>query len=928
MNAQPKEKIFIVDGSGYIFRAFYAVPPLTTKEGFPTNALLGFTRMILRLLKEADSQHLVVVFDAGRETFRNQLYPQYKANRTECPEDLAVQMPYFREIIRALGIVVLEQKGFEADDIIATISTRLEQSGHPIVIVTADKDLMQLVGSQVSLWDTMRDRRVSFAEVKEKFGVAPDKVVEVLGLIGDSSDNIPGVKGIGEKTAAQLIDLYGDVEAVIGAVEQIKEQSLIRNRKKIAEQIELETELLRLSRKLVEVVRDVPVEFSGSTPPQPSSLPSNSLRLIQEMNDSELIVAMERGTPQHDLLGNLIEKFAFQSLEKDLGVALKPRAKQSHQFVYKSVLAEQFSSWFEELKVQKSFSIDLETTGLDPLSAQIVGLSFCWSQSEAWYVPVGHTTIPTGQMKWPELKELLRPILEDSSITKVGQNLKFDSQMLAAHGVLLAGIAFDTMIAAYLLNPDRRNFTLSSLALDYLGLSVSEYSEVTAGLESFADVTLEQATNYAAEDAHIAWLLKNIFTPLIDEAHLGTVFYEIEVPLVAVLAQMERRGILLDSQLLSKLSLEYDEKLKILQEQLYQLAGCEFNLNSPKQLSEVLFEKLQIPTKGLKKTKTGISTDSSVLEQIADQHPLARQILEYRMLHKLKSTYVDALPAQVSTVSGRLHTRFNQTGTGTGRLSSSDPNLQNIPIQSVEGRRVREAFIAKPGYQLLSADYSQIELRLLAHLSADEALCQAFVEDKDIHEITTREILSIPPLLPVTKEQRRMGKTINFGIIYGMSAFRLAKELEIPVGVAQKYIDNYFARYAKVKKYFSSLTDDAEKLGFVTTITGRQRKISDLDIGGRDRGFLQRVAINAPIQGSAADLIKMAMVAIDRRITKEKLALDMLLQIHDELVFECREDFIAEGTQIVREVMEGVMALKVPLLVDIGSGLNWELAHG
>jgi len=531
-------------------------------------------------------------------------------------------------------------------------------------------------------------------------------------------------------------------------------------------------------------------------------------------------------------------------------------------------------------------------------------------------------------MNWPQVKELLRPILEDSSIAKVGQNLKFDSQMLGAQGILLAGIAFDTMIAAYLLNPDRRTFTLSSLALDYLGLSVSEYSEVTAGLESFADVALEQATDYAAEDAHIAWLLKDIFAPLIDEAQLGTVFYEIEVPLVAVLSQMERRGVLLDCQLLAKLSEEYDGKLQILQGQLYQLAGCEFNLNSPKQLSEVLFEKLQIPTKGLKKTKTGVSTDSSVLEQIADQHPLARQILEYRMLHKLKSTYVDALPAQVSAVSGRLHTRFNQTGTGTGRLSSSDPNLQNIPIQSVEGRRVREAFIAKPGYQLLSADYSQIELRLLAHLSNDEALCQAFIEDKDIHEITTREILSIPPLLPVTKEQRRMGKTINFGIIYGMSAFRLAKELEIPVGVAQKYIDNYFGRYAKVKNYFSSLTDDAERLGAVTTITGRQRKISDLDIGGRDRGFLQRVAINAPIQGSAADLIKMAMVAIDRRITKETLPLEMLLQIHDELVFECREDFLTEGKRIVKEVMEGVMQLKVPLLVDIGSGLNWELAHG
>ena len=459
--------------------------------------------------------------------------------------------------------------------------------------------------------------------------------------------------------------------------------------------------------------------------------------------------------------------------------------------------------------------------------------------------------------------------------------------MLAQHGVNFRGITFDTMIAAYLLSPDRRSFTLGNLAQDYLGLAVSEYSDVTANVESFADVALKQATDYAAEDAHVAWLLRNHFVPMISEAELERVLYEIEVPLISVLSLMERRGILLDTELLRSISGEYQGRLEILQGQLYEIAGSEFNINSPKQLSEILFDRLNLPTKGLKRTKTGISTDSSVLDQLADLHPLPSKILEFRMLHKLKSTYVDALPAQVSSVTGRLHSRFNQTGTATGRLSSSDPNLQNIPIQTAEGRRIREAFIAKSGYTLVAADYSQIELRLLAHLSGDKALCQAFREEKDIHEITTREILDIPPLLPVSSDQRRMGKTINFGVIYGMSGFRLGKELGIPVGLAQQYINNYFDRYSSVKKYFAELVEGAERNGYVSTITGRRRRISDLDMEGRDKGFLQRVANNAPIQGSAADLIKMAMISIDKRISTEKLDFEMLLQIHDELVFEC-----------------------------------------
>jgi DNA polymerase-1 len=923
MNAAEIKRLFIVDGSGYIFRAFYGVTHLSTKAGFPTNALFGFSRMLLRLLKDAESHHLVVVFDAGRETFRNELYPEYKANRIECPEDLAVQMPYFREIVRTLGIPVLEQKGYEADDLIATLSTRLNSLGHDVVIITADKDLMQLVSPSVSLWDTMRDRKVTAAEVKEKFGVTPDKVVEVLGLIGDASDNVPGVKGVGEKTAAQLIDLYGDVEGVIASVDAIREDARIRNRKKIAEQIESSVELLRLSRKLVEVDRNAPVAF-----PSRSGDSVAGTKDVSDMDDSELVEAFARQEPESDALRALIEKFEFQTIEKDFSSALKTKLPTATSaFSYRAVLRKDYAAWIKDLAKQSEFSFDLETTGLDLNQASIVGLSFCWNNDTAWYLPVGHTALGEEQMSWLEVKSDLSGILENPEIRKCGQNLKFDSEMLSRQGVLVAGINFDSMIAAYLLNPDRRSYTLSSLALDYLGLGVSEYSDVTAGLETFAEVGLTEATNYAAEDAHIAWLLKNALEPMIVEAELEKLFYEIEVPLISVLARMEERGVLLDVDLLHNISGEYHGKLQVLQGELYALAECEFNINSPKQLADILFNKLQLPVKGLKKTKTGISTDSSVLEQLSELHELPKKILEFRLLHKLKSTYVDALPQQVSPVSGRLHTRFNQTGTGTGRLSSSDPNLQNIPIQSAEGRRIREAFIAKPGCVFISADYSQIELRLLAHLSGDTALCQAFKEDKDIHEITTREILDIPPLLPVSAEQRRMGKTINFGVIYGMSSFRLGKDLGIPVGVAQQYIDNYFARYAQVKKYFAQLVDDATRLGYVTTITGRRRKISDLDVSGRDRGFIQRVAVNAPIQGSAADLIKMAMIAIDKRIRDENLDFAMLLQIHDELVFECRESFADEAKEIIRSIMEGVLSLAVPLIVDTGVGKNWEVAH-
>lgn len=911
-------KVYLVDGSGYIFRAFYAVQPLTTKEGFPTNALLGYSRMLIKLLGAADSEHVAVVFDAGRETFRNALYPLYKANRTEAPPELALQFPFFREISSALGLQILEQKGYEADDIIATLATRLAASGHEVVIVSGDKDLMQLVGDKVSIWDTMKDKRIGAAEVKEKFGVPPHQVVEVLGLTGDSSDNIPGLKGVGEKTAAQLIELFGSVEGVLANVEEIKNDARIRNRKKIAEQIELDGVQLRLSRKLVEVDRSTPFQvFSG-----------NNFVDAGALTDTELVEALLRRPPNGQKLDELAGRLEFTSVFKDFKSARISTADIESPYKYETVTRAAFPQWLELFLQQREYAVDLETTSLNFHEAKVVGLAFAWSDEGGYYIPVGHLENPETQMSFREVIEAIGSSLRDSAIGKIGQNLKYDQEVFTQQGVELEGISFDTMIAAYLINPDRRSINLGSLAHDFLGLGVSEYVDVVGELENFSHVGIAAATRYAAEDAHIAWMLRGVLAPKLKELSLEKVFYEIEVPLVSVLARLERRGIALDVEFLKKLSEEYELELVRIRHELYELAGTEFNINSPKQLSEILFDKLGLSAKGLKRTKTGTSTDSSVLEQLSSVHPLPAKILEYRLLFKLKSTYIDALPLQVAPQTGRVHTRFNQAGTATGRLSSSDPNLQNIPIQSREGRRIREAFVAPIGRTLISADYSQIELRILAHLSGDKALCHAFNSGEDVHAATAREILSIPPMLPVSPEQRRMGKTINFGLVYGMSGFRLGKELGIPVGVANQYIENYFKRYAGVRDLFRRYEEEAVSQGYVTTMFGRRRYVSDLDMSGRDKGFAMRVAINAPIQGSAADIIKLAMIALEERLRKTPRDVRMLLQIHDELVFECADECADEAVEMIRTEMEQVVKCQVPLRVDIGRGRTWQESHG
>ncbi len=911
-------KAYIVDGSGYIFRAFYAVAPLTNKNNFPTNALFGFTKMLVKLLKQADSRHVVIAFDSGRETFRNDMYKEYKANRAECPEELKKQMPFFREISSALGIQIVELPGFEADDVIGTIARRLQDEAE-VVIVSGDKDLMQLVNENVSIFDGMKDKSYGPAEVKEKFGVLPDRVIDFLALTGDSSDNIPGLDGCGPKTALQLIEKFGDLESILKSSQIIEQDQSIRSRKKIAQSIELNRDLVRLSRKLVEIDTDSPVELQVGDGKVEISL----------LTSKDLFDALLRNEPNSAELYELCERFEFDSLLRELNLAVpKNREDVLGAVDYQTVYDDGFDEFIKVLSKQSHFAFDTETTSLDIKQAKIVGVGICFSNSEAFYIPVGHQNSEKKQVELARLISGLKPFFQKPEIRKTAQNLKYDYGILAEHGVEILGICFDTMIASYLLNSERGSHNLTVLARDYLGVGVIEYDEVVKGRANFSEVEIDAATRYCCEDAHLAWVLEQKLRPLIEERGLLNVLSSIEMPLIPILSRMERIGVKLDTVLLKKLSEEFEAELKKIEIELYDIAGEEFNLNSPKQLATILFDKLNLSTQGLKRTKTGISTDSSVLEKLAPLHPLPAGILRYRLLYKLKSTYLDVLAEAVSTRSGRLHAHFNQALTGTGRLSSSDPNLQNIPIKTTEGRRIRGAFIAEPGNILISADYSQIELRLLAHMSADENLKAAFARGEDIHAKTAREILSIPATQELSDEARRMGKTINFGVIYGMSGFRLARELGIPVQVANAYIEGYFARYPRVKQFFATLERNITEQGYVTTIFGRRRNITEIDSSGRDRGFVLRAAINAPIQGSAADIIKLAMVKVDQRIRKEGLKIDLILQIHDELVFETAEALKDRAIKIIQEEMEAVADFSVPLKVDLGFGRSWTEAQG
>ena len=890
MTDQPR-RLYLIDGSSYIYRAYFAIRHLSNSKGFATNAVLGFINMLLKVVREHAPDHLAVVFDAKGPTFRKELYPEYKANRTAMPEDLVPQIPYIKEVVRAFNMPAIEKAGYEADDIIATLAKKFAAEGLEITVVTGDKDLMQIVSDRIRLLDTMKDKVSGLEEVAERFGGTPDKVIEVQALAGDSSDNIPGVPGIGEKTAVKLIREFGTVENLLERSAEVKG--------KMGEKLREFAEQARLSKQLVTLVDDLPLELDYA-----------SFALSE---------------PNREALTALFKELEFHKLIQEFST--ETRADGSG---YRGVLdADGLDELTAELRRAGRFAFDTETTSLDAVRADLVGLSFSIKEKEAWYIPVGHRYLGAPeQLDSKQVLEALRPLLEDPQLFKIGQNLKYDLLVLRRAGIEVKGPFFDTMIASYLAQPAAKSHGMDALASDLLGHKTVSYAEVAGSGKKqigFAEVEVEKAIHYAAEDADITLRLATVLEPKLKEMEQRQLFDEVEMPLVEVLTDMEWAGIRIDSDFLGALSKEMEGKLSALEREIHELAGGPFNIASPKQLGEVLFERLKLP-KG-KKTKTGWSTDVEVLSALAEQNPVAARILEHRSLAKLKNTYCDALPKLVNPDTGRIHTSFNQAVTATGRLSSSEPNLQNIPIRTEEGGRIREAFIPAEGNVLLAADYSQIELRILAHLADEAVLKESFAQGEDIHKRTASEVFGVFPEM-VTSEMRRQAKTINFGVIYGMGAFSLGKDLGIPTREAQVFIDNYFARYPGIKTFMESKKEEARAKQYVTTLLGRRCAVPEIaSSNGAIRAYAERNAINYPIQGSAADIVKVAMVRIHRRLAEEGLQTRMVLQVHDELVFDVPEVELERVRELVRSEMEGAVALSVPLLVDIGVGANWRQAH-
>ncbi len=895
--SKPKS-LYLIDGSSYIFRAYYGIRQfLSTSKGFPTNALYGFINMLQKVVKDEKPDYLVVTFDSKEKTFRHEMYADYKANREAPPEDLAKQFPYFEPLVQAFNIHSVRVPGYEADDIMGTLAKKGAEEGLQVVIVSGDKDMMQLIGPDIRMLDTMKNKWFDIEGVEEKFGVPPDQVIEVMGLMGDSSDHIPGVKGVGPKTATELIRKFGSIEELYERIDDVDKQ-------KLREKLVQDKEMALLSRQLVTINTSMELEFN-----------LEDLKL-KPSNNTEL--------------KKLFSEFEFSSLLGELEDNSDPVVSSpAIASKYETLLTKaDFERWLKQLKKSKIFALDLETTSLHPVRARMVGISFSCEEGAACYIPLAHRYLGVpDQLALDWVIKKLKPLLEDPKIKKVGQNIKYDLIVLKNEGINLQGIVFDTMLASYILNPSGRRHNMDALAQDYLDHTTIKYKDVvgTASKEiGFDEVDVELATQYAAEDADITWRLYEKLSSILKGDDLQ-LFQELELPLLEVLAEMEIHGMKLDQKHLQNLSTIIEKKIEVHTKKIHSIAGEEFNINSPKQLSVILFEKLGLPV--IKKTKSGYSTDVTVLEQLAAEHDLPEVVLAYRQLGKLKSTYVDALQDEIFSKTGRVHTSFNQTVAATGRLSSSNPNLQNIPIRTEMGREIRKAFIAEGNNHLLSADYSQVELRILAHLSGDEALIEAFQMGEDIHTRTACEIFGTSPDR-LDAESRRMAKAVNFGIVYGLSAFGLSRQLKIYPKEAKKFIDQYFALYKKVKVYMEKTVAEAKEVGYTQTMMNRKRYLPDLKSQNRQlREAAGRVAINSPVQGSAADLIKLAMIRLAQKIRKKKLKSRMILQVHDELVFECPEEEEQEMRALVKKEMEGVVALKVPLVVDMGWGKNWNTAH-
>ncbi len=909
--------LYLVDGSSYIYRAFYGIRNLSTSKGFPTNAIYGFTQMIKKLIEDEDPDLLCVTFDAhdaDERTFRKELYPEYKANRSAMPDDLRVQLPFFRRVVEALNIPILEQAGVEADDLIATATVQAREMGLPVCIISADKDLMQLLGEKVEMYDTMRGKRYSPEDVVERFQVGPEQVKYVLALAGDSSDNIPGVPGIGEKTGGKLIKEFGDLETLLASIDAV-------SGKKRKENLEVFADQARLSLELVTLKEDCPIEFELDrlrlTPPDFESL----TLLFHELEFQSVLRSLNRWFKKRGWIDEKTIKEITEAIESRGMTTAKSDVKNYRAILDMGELEEVLKKCAEA----EIFAFDLETTSLNPLDAEIVGFSVAWEADQAVYVPLAH--IGEGaddQLDREEALEKLRPLLEDRSIKKVAQHYKYELLVLDRVGIGFEGVAHDTMLMSYLLDPGKNSHGLDTIAFDYLQHRTITFTGLAGKgkkQKSFEEIPIAEATPYAAEDADVTLMAYEALGELLrKDEDLVNLEQELEIPLSRVLAKMEKTGICVDREVLQELSREFEVQLHALQEEINDLAGDELNPNSPTQLREVLFEKLELPVQ--KRTKSGPSTDASVLERLVDEHPLPALILEYRSFSKLKGTYVDALPELIREETGRIHTDFNQAVAATGRLSSSNPNLQNIPIRTARGREVRKAFVADEGHVLIAADYSQIELRIMAHLSGDPVLVEAYREGEDIHALTASQIFDVP-IGEVTDTQRRAGKTVNFGVMYGMGPRRLGRDLEISTQEARSYIDHYFERYQGVATYFDDLVEEARETEYTRTLFGRRRHLPFIKGRGGRRAFAERAAINTPIQGTAADLIKIAMVNLQEKIDAEELPLRMLLQVHDELVLEAPEEAAEEMTEVVCAVMEEVIELDVPLVAEGGTGPNW-----
>jgi DNA polymerase-1 len=886
--------IYLIDGTGYIHRAYHAIHGLSNSKGLPTNAAFGFTRMLLKLMEDRSPRYAGMFFDAKGPTFRHEMYKDYKANRPPMPEDMSAQIPYIKDITAAFRLPIFEMQGFEADDLIGTYAQIAEKQGYSVVMVTADKDFIQLVTRHAIIWDPMKEVIIDAQYVKKVYGVEPLQIVDVMGLSGDASDNVPGVPGIGQKTALKLIHNFGSMRQLYQGVDSIaakkQRDNLIHYRKQAF-----------LSRDLVTIETRVPV--------------------------SDDLSAFKIGAPDTDALSMLFKALEFRQLQHAVSVKTDLDSKD-----YKPILEmDDLVELIKRLKSCRIFALDTETTSPDPMKAALVGLSFALRPNEAFYIPCDHNYLGAPrQLALIEVLNQLRPVLKNPAIKKIGQNIKYDWIVLSRHGVHLDGVVFDTMVASYLLNPSKRAHSLDQIAMDFLGHRMISYQEVAGKGKtavSFDKVFLEKAVPYACEDADITLMAKDVLMPRLEKIGLVDLMEKVEMPLIPVLMRMEMHGTCIDSDRLHELSKSFQHQLEALVDGIYGLAGEEFNINSSQQLGHILFNKLKLPVLKKTKKKTGYSTDVDVLTRLAEEHELPALVLKHRTLSKLKSTYADALIDLVNPETGRIHTSYNQTVTVTGRLSSSDPNLQNIPIRSDEGMEIRRAFVPRKGWHLVSADYSQVELRILAHYSDDQILIEAFLKNEDIHTRTASEIFQISPSL-VTPELRRQAKTINFGIIYGMSAYGLSKQLGISHQMAQTYIDNYFARYRGVKRFIDQALVEARRLKQTNTLLGRIRLLTDIDSSNINvRQAAERTAINTPIQGSAADLIKLAMINIDGALRDKNLRSAMLLSVHDELVFEVPPDELDTVSPLVKRTMENIWDLKVPLEVNVAVGNNWAEAH-